>query len=379
MVDIDPAPDATPPLAARPLTAQNLPAIVALLPVPDATPPLPARPLTAQDLPVIVAALPAAVGATLQRIVANAQGMAAELVGVLTRMFDGSLLLDILAEVADRGLVWAGSEEGQQRLEAIDIAFLAVEIADFYGHASVYRPLSHALMREALDEMQCHGPHDSRRLLRAVGPDSANWSWIREGLLESPAMRERREQIADAFECIEHGVYGPAVTTLLPVFEGVISDKAGILERMRVGLRLEEVLQGRSSVTPDGFGDLIARPALTVIDQQVFAHRDFVDVRIDDGDLNRHAILHGRTTGYRTREHALRALMLLVALAELLDGPIMYRATLPPAADPALADDYGVLTGLREAGATRVATGTPAWRADRLIARHEAHASLPPG
>jgi hypothetical protein len=232
-------------------------------------------------------------------------------------------------------------------------------------------------MRDALEQMDAGRPHDHGRLLAAVGPESKNWDWICDGLLASPVLGERRVLVVDAVECIDHGLWGPAASTLLQVVEGVISDKSGVLDNMRVGLRLEAAIKGRSPVSLDEFGGMVALPALAVIDREIFARRDCASVSIHDAQLNRHVILHGRTVGYRTRVNALRTLMLVVALAELFDGPIMLRAARRPASDPALVNNYGTLTGLREIGTTRIATGRPVWRADNVLERRDARALLP--
>lgn len=338
----------------------------------------PARPLTFQDLPAIVAALVQTVGDVVMRILSSLDAIAGQVAKVMTRLLgESSTLLDFLAEAADRGLIWVGSEEGQQALESIDFALIGTRTAEFYGCAGVYRPLAPGLMRDALGQMDAGAPDDHERLLNAVGPGSENWDWICEGLLASPVLGERRVLVVEAIECIDHCLWGPAVTTLLQVIEGVISDESGVLGNMRVGRRLEEAVQGRSPVTLDEFGGMVALPALEVLDREIFAPREFATISIHDTQLNRHVILHGRTVGYGTRVNALRTLMLVVALAELFDGPVMLRASRRPAADPALVSDYGVLNGLREIGATRVATGRPIWRADRVLERRDARMSLP--
>lgn len=330
------------------------------------------RPPTLQDLPAIMAALAEAFGGAVVTLVSNLDKLAAAAAAAVTRVLgDADLLLDVLAEAADRGVLWVGSEEGQEILKGIDFALIGVQTAEFYGRAGIYRPLAPGLMREVLDQIDVDvdGPHDHGRLLSVVGPESENWDWICEGLLASPVLGERSVLVSDAIKCIEGCLWGPAASTLLQVIEGVISDRSGVLEDMRVGRRLDAAISGQSPVAADDFGGMVALPALEVIDREIFARREFAHIAIDDPQLNRHVILHGRTVGYRTRVNALRTLMLVVALAELFDGPIMLRATRRPKGDPTLIDDHGPLANVRQVGVARVESGLPIWRADRLLER----------
>lgn len=336
------------------------------------------RRLTAVDVPAIAAALLDAFGDILQHVRATAgptlQHVARHIAHIVTSI-DGEGILDGLADIADRGMVWAGSVQGQKMLTDVDIALLGVRTARFYGDAGIYRPLAPALVKDALERNERDGPADISALLADVAPDSDNWPWISEGLLSSPCLQDRRPSLQDALTCIEHDLWGPAVTALLPIFEGVVSDQAGILEGKRVGLRLDEILAGRGLAPLDSVGLLIARPALRVIDAEIFARRDFAGIAIDDPGMNRHLILHGRTVGFRTREHALRSLMLVVALAELIDGPLTARTQAQPAADATFVDSYGPLAGLRQMGVARVVSGQPVWRTERVLARRAAAAS----
>lgn len=336
------------------------------------------RPLTAVDVPAIAAALLDTFGDILRHVGATAvpalQQAAWQMARVVNHI-DREAILDGLADLADRGMVWAGSDEGQKMLTDVDVALLGVRTARFYGHAGIYRPLAPALVKDALQRDERGDPVDITALLADVAPGSDNWPWISEGLLSSPCLQDRRPSLQDALKCIEQELWGPAVTALLPIFEGVVSDQAGIVEGKRVGLRLEAVLAGPGLAPLDSVGLLIARPALRVIDDEIFARRGSAGIAIDDPSMNRHLILHGRTVGFRTREHAVRSLMLVVALAELIDGPLADRTQAQPAADTAFVDTHGPLAGLRQMGAARVASGQPVWRTERVLARRAAAAS----
>lgn len=202
-----------------------------------------------------------------------------------------------------------------------------------------------ALHRYVLDHHEFHRPFDPRSVADLVGPGSKHWGWIVHGTLNSPTLKTRRTVIEDAVFCIEHERWHAAVSTLLPVIEGVISDRSGILRDKRVGRRLDHILDTETG----RWESLSAVPALDVVDEELFAREDFAGVAIDETALNRHLILHGRTVGFGSRETAVRVLMLLVALAELLDGWIILRAD--PDSVPgdmgSVLDDYGPLAPIR--------------------------------
>lgn len=132
----------------------------------------PARPLTFQDLPAIVAALVQTVGDVVMGILSSLDAIAGKVAKAMTsRLGESSTLLDFLAEAADRGLIWVGSEEGQQALESIDFAS-RVRGQQSSMDAPVSTARSPGLMRDALGQVDAGAPHDHERLLSAVRPGS---------------------------------------------------------------------------------------------------------------------------------------------------------------------------------------------------------------
>lgn len=252
---------------------------------------------------------------------------------------------EIKNSVAD----WAGSENGQHVLGGLDFVSVSSKVGDFYSHTGWYLPVHPLLWRFSLEHVETHAPFDARRAADLVGPTSPHWSWITEGALASPSLASRRAVVEDAIFAMEHQRWRAAVSTLLPVIEGLISDRSTELGRMRVGRRLHHILSHETG----SIEAISAVPALDVIDSELFAHCEFSDASSLQDALNRHLVLHGRTSGFGTRLNACRVLMFVVALVELFDGPLVYRVASSPDDTGALLDDYGPLAPLRRAAAQR--------------------------
>lgn len=251
---------------------------------------------------------------------------------------------------------WAASERGQEILLGLDFLGLSSRIGDYYSHVGWYLPVHPQLHRYVLEHIEYQIPFDARRTASLIQPASAHWPWITESLLATPSIQSRRPVLADALFCIEEGRWHAAISTTLPLIEGVVSDHAGILNGMRVPRRLEHILDHG---TIDSLEALSAVPALHVLEAEIFAKTDFSKVSVADTALNRHLILHGRTTGYGSEIGALRALMFVVALAELLDGALLLRSPSAPLDTENYLDTYGPLAPIRQAaraGAARRAS-----------------------
>lgn len=256
--------------------------------------------------------------------------------------------------VVDAGMEWVGSDDGQTVLTNLDLLMLSTSVSDFTGRTGIYRPIEATFMRDALEHIEYHAPFDLRRVVASVAPGSNDWSWIRDGLLLSPVLQSRRQPLTEAIDSMEDHRWFVAVSALLPILEGVTADKSGVFENMRVSKRLEQLLDSDDFDPPNGLlGGIIALPALRVIDREIFARREFAGARPGDGDLNRHLIVHGRTAGYGSEINAVRAFMIVVALAELFDGPIALRTELHHATDATLFEDFSRLQWLRDAGLRR--------------------------
>jgi len=251
-------------------------------------------------------------------------------------------------EWADRVRTWANSPQGQNVLDGLDVLLVAREVGDFYERAGIYRPLDARFMRDVLEQIDANVPHDLRRTIDSVAPGSDAWGWIREGLEPSPSLARWRPQLVEALDCMEDARWHASVSTLLPIIEGVVADKSGVLERMRVGRRLEQLLSADHDGTPGRLiVAMVTYPALKVIDAEIFANRDFATTAPNDPVLNRHTILHGVTGGYGSRENAVRSLMVVAALAELFDGPVALRAPSHHRSDATLMEDFGPIARMR--------------------------------
>lgn len=162
-----------------------------------------------------------------------------------------------------------------------------------------------AMYRWVLEHVNDETSFDPDAAARLIGPGSPHWTWIIEGTLASPSLESRRPLVEDAVFCMEHERWHAAVCTLLPVIEGVVSDASGVLEGMRVGRRFEKLLHSEMG---DDWGLLEAMGAshaLGVLDAELFTRSDFKSVDASETILNRHLILHGRTTGFGSRSNAM--------------------------------------------------------------------------
>ena len=90
----------------------------------------------------------------------------------------------------------------------------------------------------------------------------------------------------DALWCLEHDRWYAAVSTLLPVIEGLISERAGVFEKMRVGRRLNRILHTQSGP----WETLSWVPALDAIDAEVFARRPAEAGGTSPWTLPRHSV-----------------------------------------------------------------------------------------
>jgi hypothetical protein len=252
--------------------------------------------------------------------------------------------------VVEGARTWAASERGQSVLSALDFFSVSKKVGDYFAFVGWYLPIHPALHEYAMERVVYHLPFDERVAADLVGPGSAYWEWIVGGVRSSAALESRRPVVEDALFCMEHGRWHAAVTTLLPVVEGVVSDSAGVLHGS-VGRRYQALLH--SDAADLDLTAIAAIPALKVLRAEVFATRPFEGVAVDERALNRHLILHGRTVAYGTRANACRVLMITVALVELLDGPLLARVAGAPIGGGSYLDDFGPLAGIRRAATRR--------------------------
>lgn len=221
---------------------------------------------------------------------------------------------------------WAASDRGQLVMSGVDFLTLSTRIGEFYAHAGWYLPVHPAFQRFALEHVTLSIPFDPRAAARVAGPSSRHWGWIVEGTLASPSLATRKALVEDALFSLEHQRWHGATCALLPVIEGLIAERSGILDNMRVGRRMDHILHHDAGQ----WETLAAVPAANILDNEVFDRVPFADLDVDDDLLNRHSILHGATAGFGTRLNALRTFFLLVATVEILDGAIVLRTDAAP-------------------------------------------------
>ncbi len=120
----------------------------------------------------------------------------------------------------------------------------------------------------------------------------------------------RRERpIRDAFAAFQRGEYALAIYGLFPQPEGVLWDY--LKEANPAELSLEELieLQGRSYVTVEAFLREILSRLVGIEELPFYRFVKFAEFT-DDGTLNRHAVEHGISLAFATRENALRLIVL---------------------------------------------------------------------
>jgi hypothetical protein len=278
-------------------------------------------------------------------------------VTMIDDIYEGIMLLNARLEATGKAVAdWAASDRGQEILAGVDYLAVSSQIADFYRHTGWYFPMHPELHRYALEHLEFSIPFDARDAARRVGPSSKHWDWIVAGTLASPSIAGRKAIVEDAFFCLEHGRWSSAVSTLLPVIEGIVSDRSGVLAGIRVGERAHRILDSAGGPLEG----ISAVPALELLDTEIFESRPFGAVSLADQALNRHIVLHGRSSSFGTEVNACRILMILIALAEILDGLIILRTDTAPTEERSYLDDYGPLAGLRAAARRQSRIEAPA-------------------
>lgn len=252
--------------------------------------------------------------------------------------------------LADRARAEHADARGQTFLETLDVLSICSTAERFFERSGWYLPLHAQTYRYALEQQRTLAPFHPGRAAALVGPRSPHWGWICAGLRASPSLAARQAILDDALFCLEQGRWHAAVSTLLPITEGVVSDRNGLLETLRVPRRLNALLE-----TPDPAVDvtaLMAIPALALLDAELLVRTPRGGVAVDPASLDRDVILRGRARGFGDQPTALRALMVVAALAELVDGPLVFR-TSENGLDERLLDADGPLAGLRAVARTQ--------------------------
>lgn len=144
---------------------------------------------------------------------------------------------------------------------------------------------------------------------------------LAESWFEIPQFSKRERIIRDSISAFLRGEYGLSIYGLFPQPEGVLWDY--LKETNPAELTLEELIevQGRTFVTVEA---LLREIVSRVAGEEELPFYRFVKFAefIDDGTLNRHAVEHGISLAFATRENALRLILFLdfvhFALGELL-------------------------------------------------------------
>ena len=123
-----------------------------------------------------------------------------------------------------------------------------------------------------------------------------------------PQFARRERPIRDAFAAFRRGEYALAIYGLFPQPEGVLWDY--LKEANPAELSLEELVevQGRTFVTVEAFLREILSRLIGTEELPFYRFVKFAEFT-DDGTLNRHAVEHGISLAFATRENALRLLV----------------------------------------------------------------------
>jgi hypothetical protein len=173
--------------------------------------------------------------------------------------------------------------------------------------------------------------HDQpRRLVNAMmvdtfGPHSRlGFGIVRRGLLDSDVLGSRRPTVRQAIKSAKLNLWYPTIAALLPLIEGTLVDVAYANDRpVRSNpraaldeLRTVEELAFTSTVeTLETI--LLAQAAGAAIFDRFDPRR--YGVPGEPRSLNRHAILHGSARRYGTERNAVKLMLVLVLMAEVLD------------------------------------------------------------
>ncbi len=129
-----------------------------------------------------------------------------------------------------------------------------------------------------------------------------------ESWFDLPQFARRKRIIRNSISAFQRGEYGLSIYGLLPQPEGVLWDY--LKEANPAELTLEELIevQGRTFVTVEAFlREVITR----ITGEEELPFYRFVKFAkfTDDGTLNRHAVEHGISLAFATRENALRLIL----------------------------------------------------------------------
>lgn len=150
---------------------------------------------------------------------------------------------------------------------------------------------------------------DVRRAMVAAGRERAMFRMVEAWLDEEP-FRERRRFLLDGLRDHRRGRFRVSIPTMLPVFEGIAVDA---FAPGSTTTNPRPVLAAAAEAMDIAIGDSIVE-TVTIL----WANRKFSAVPTSSRQLNRHLILHGRSTGYGTEENSVKLLFAFDQLAHLV-------------------------------------------------------------
>lgn len=169
--------------------------------------------------------------------------------------------------------------------------------------------LSPTVLAEVADKMPCLDAEEIETTLQVFWTDEALAKLV-EGWFDLDPFRRREEIIRSAFAAFGRGEYPLVIYGLLPQPEGVLWDF--LVQHNPIEEQLEELIgtQKRTFVTVEALIREVFRDLLGEEEIPFYRFFKFVEFA-DDGSLNRHAVEHGVSIRFGTRQNALRLLLLL--------------------------------------------------------------------
>jgi len=134
---------------------------------------------------------------------------------------------------------------------------------------------------------------------------------VRNGWMRHPVFADRRRFILDGLADHQRGRYRVSIPTLLPHLEGIaMAAFAPGTKRTKVPAVVTEAA---------GTYDELMGEAIVDAATKLWTRYEFDQVRASGPQLNRHLILHGRSTGYGTEENSTKLLFAFDLLASLVE------------------------------------------------------------
>lgn len=148
-----------------------------------------------------------------------------------------------------------------------------------------------------------------RRAMVAAGRERAMFRMVDDWMEDEP-FRSRRRFLLDGLRDHRRGRFRVSIPTLLPVFEGIAVDAFAPGSSTT---NPRPVLAAAAAAMDIAVGDSIVE-TVTIL----WASRKFSAVPSSSRQLNRHLVLHGRSTGYGTEENSVKLLFAFDQLAHLI-------------------------------------------------------------